>query len=419
MAAQTPEQQAIIALRQELDQTRAQVAQVAGNYDLLNQAHQNLEQNSARLLQLQMDKVAELEDRVKKQSYHQKMDLLDLKSIKPNTFAGKTTESWKPWAKKFKLYVNGKLEGFRQALDWSEKHEGEIRDLSYMGWPEAEGASKKLHELLLGTMEGNALSIVEKPGLEGRGFEVWRQLKQKYQPSGGTFEIKCTNALTNPERAKDMAALAEAIDQWEARMIKWEERLGQKFPEIMKIPALIQMVPTSHINEIEWRFATDLKDYDSLVAAMRSYGEHVRRTKVKDDTRMDIDQVSYSMGVVAGLEAADEQEEPEPPQELDLDQLSYRKGYSKGRDQRKGGGGKGSKGDKGKGKNGKDGKGKGDMANIQCNYCKKFGHMVRTCKKKDEDMAKARANGTRPAASVETDSPYAPESEDDTVRPLG
>ena len=47
---------------------------MAGNYDLLNQAHQHLEQTSARPIQIQVDKVLELEDRVKKLNYTQNMD---------------------------------------------------------------------------------------------------------------------------------------------------------------------------------------------------------------------------------------------------------------------------------------------------------------------------------------------------------
>ena len=428
MAAQTAEQQAIIALRQELDHTRAQVLQVAGQYDALARAHQALESNSTQLIQMQVDKVAAIEDKMKRHLFNQKMDLLDLKSIKPTVFAGKTTEAWKPWAKKFKLYVNGKLEGFRQALEWSEKHEGEIRDVNQMQWDDAAVADKKLHELLLGTIEGTAARIVEKPGLEGRGFEVWRLLKDRYQPSGGTFEIKCTNSLTSPERAKDMPSLADAIDRWEARMLKWEERMGQKFPEVMKIPALIQMVPTNMLNEIEWRFASDLKDYDRLVSALRGYAEHVRRSKINDDSRMDVDQVSYSMGVVAGLEYEGENEEPDMPEDKSIDQLSFRRGYQRGRDQRKGSGkGQGQRsGDKGKGK-GDKGKGKGggqdtaggkgaaiDKSQAQCRYCKGWGHYLRECPKKDADMLKSRG---RPAASVE-EAPYAEEGEDDRVRPL-
>ena len=141
-------------------------------------------------------------------------------------------------------------------------------------------------------------------------------------------------------------------------MLKWEERMGQKFPEVMKIPALIQMVPTNMLNEIEWRFASDLKDYDRLVSALRGYAEHVRRSKINDDSRMDVDQVSYSMGVVAGLEYEGENEEPDNSEDKSIDQLSFRRGYHRGRDQRRGSG-KGQRvGDKGKGK-GKDKTGKG------------------------------------------------------------
>ena len=194
-------QQALLGMRAELDQTRAQLANVAAQNDRLAEAHRALERNTAAVVQAQMAQADAAMKRLQDMYHMQKMDLLNLKHFKPETFSGKENEPWKPWAKKTMLYLNGKAQGFRAALKWSEGQNSEIVNLNGLQWELKDAAEVQLHEFLLNSMSGRALQVVEERGLEGRGFEAWRRLKAEFEPRGGAWEVKVTAALLSPARA--------------------------------------------------------------------------------------------------------------------------------------------------------------------------------------------------------------------------
>ena len=92
--------------------------------------------------------------------------------MKPDRFSGQRNEAWKPWARKFKAYCNGKRQGFRSALEWSELQTTALTDFSSCPWAQALAADAKLHDFLCATLGGEAGLLAETPGLEGQGFEV-------------------------------------------------------------------------------------------------------------------------------------------------------------------------------------------------------------------------------------------------------
>ena len=67
--------------------------------------------------------------------------LVDMKTMSPTNFSGATNEMFKHWAKKVKAYVNAKKDGFRDALEWSEKSKVPVDDNVIRGWNWAEGAN--------------------------------------------------------------------------------------------------------------------------------------------------------------------------------------------------------------------------------------------------------------------------------------
>ena len=195
-AAMTVTQQAMLQLQNELETTKQQVLEVTRRFDGLQhqhtglqQAHTQLASESDRLFRAKAAEIAGLEQRLHGVLTRQKTDfeLLDLKSMKPDKFKGTRSEPWKPWARRFKAYCNGKSLGFRGALEWAEKQTQEITDsdLSSCPWDKAVYADEKLHDFLCATLAGEAVLLVDTPGLETRGFECWHQLTAKYSPNSG------------------------------------------------------------------------------------------------------------------------------------------------------------------------------------------------------------------------------------------
>ena len=275
--AGTPEQQSLVALQQELAQSRAQVLAVTQRLDQLTQSHQQLNSEADRLFREKADQISALETRLSATLFKQGFDLLDLKSMRPERFDGKRNEAWKPWQRKFKAYCNGKAQGFRSALEWAELQPGPLQG-NFHGcpWPKVLEADAKLHDFLGATLGGEAGLLAETVGLEGQGFEVWRRLSAKYAPTGGQFEIDTLIQLLNPKPAKDLTSLPGAIAKFEHDFRQYEKRSGEVFPEKYKVASLVQIVPKTQATDLKWRFANGLSNYTAMVEQIEQYGQFHR-----------------------------------------------------------------------------------------------------------------------------------------------
>ena len=119
--------------------------------------------------------------------------------------------------------------------------------------------------------------IVETPGLEGRGFEAWRQLVAKFAPSGGSYEMDMLAAILSPPQVKDLTALPGAIGRFERDWKQWQKQSGEVFPEKFKVTALLKILAKSpQTDDLKWRFMQGLTDYNSLVERVVTYAQHVR-----------------------------------------------------------------------------------------------------------------------------------------------
>ena len=273
----TAEQQALVALQQELETSRNQVLQVTQRLDALTASHQALNNEADRLFQQKTAEIHALEQRLSATLFTQKFDLLDLKTMMPEHFAGKRNEAWKPWQRKFKAYCNGKAQGFRSALEWAELQQQPLQgNFASCPWNKAQEADAKLHDFLCSTLGGEAGLIAETVGLEGQGFEVWRRLVAKYAPTGGQFEIDTLIHLLNPKAAKDLASLPGAIAKFEHDFRQYEKRSGEIFPEKYKVAALVQIMPKTQATDLKWRFANGLQNYAAMVDQIEQYGQFHR-----------------------------------------------------------------------------------------------------------------------------------------------
>ena len=192
MAAMSPEAQALGVLRQEMAQTRVHVVQRTDSYEALKSVHDALNLAAQQALADKDQQIQLTESRPRGQIFRQQFDLLDSKEIKPDQFKGRTSETFKPWQRKFKAFCNSKRTGFRAALDWAETRTTEILNSAQVPWDNAEAAAPKLQDFLLQILDENALLLIDKPALHERGWELWRLLVQQYAPFGGAYELDST-----------------------------------------------------------------------------------------------------------------------------------------------------------------------------------------------------------------------------------
>ena len=83
-------------LQTELATTRTQMAQMAAEHDNLRQAHEALRVATDTALQAKASEIASSEAKLKQLMSNQKFDLLDMKTLQPETFKGKQSEVFKP-----------------------------------------------------------------------------------------------------------------------------------------------------------------------------------------------------------------------------------------------------------------------------------------------------------------------------------
>ena len=187
------------------------------------------------------------------------MQLFDIKSLQPSTFNGRRGEVWKAWAKRIKAFCNARTSCFRQALDVSEREGGPItsESMEQMDWQQMKTADSKLYDVLLLVTGEDAQALVEQ--FEGQGFEAWRQLSKRWNPTGGQYELFRIMRLMTPTTCKDMGDLPGVIDRFERDVRAYEQQSGKTFPDDWRVAVLMQMIPNLHRKEIEGRYQLGLK----------------------------------------------------------------------------------------------------------------------------------------------------------------
>jgi len=229
-AALVNSQEQVLSLSQQLDQLRADATATAqGTTAQL----ETLRQESSEAVSNLRGQVALLEqagrggDRDGKNKGNR---LINLKHFEPKVFSGKDGDPVKPWQKQVRAYCNAKEKGFRVALEWAEAQPENITNDDLLGtdWAPAETANEELFEYLQTTTTGEALLIVEK--YKDRGFEAWRQLAKRYNPTDGTFELDRMDGLLHRKQCKDLSEVPAAFDRLVRDIEDYETRSQSEFP---------------------------------------------------------------------------------------------------------------------------------------------------------------------------------------------
>lgn len=186
-AALTNAQEHIQNLSTEMDKLKISsemdLSQATSEY---NEKVERLRHESAQAVQELMARVSTMEGRRGQGEHGQ--SLINRKNFVATKFAGKLDEDIKPWAKSIRNYCNACRPGFRMALETTERSNEPITDddIRASSWKPMEDANVELFEYLLTVTSGEALVLVEK--YQDKGFEAWRQLQKRYNPTGGRGE---------------------------------------------------------------------------------------------------------------------------------------------------------------------------------------------------------------------------------------
>ena len=241
--------------------------------------------------------------------HEKRFDLIDTKGMSPTVFGGTRAENFKFWAKKVLAYTNARLPGYRRALEAAEKmgKDTEVTNgtIASWKWDPALDADSKLHDMLLLVTSGEANSIVES--VPGRGFESWRLLHARFNAVGEMYTYDKMNAIMKQSPTKHISEIPMAIAKFEKDLKVFRERTDSEFPEVLKLPILIQMIPTAWKREFETQFRTpgSTKTYEALASQLIAIGNEERYNAGKrgpDDMDTDALERAKSESEAAGVE---------------------------------------------------------------------------------------------------------------------
>lgn len=269
---------------------------------------------------------------------------------KPDRFDG-DLEKFLPWRIKTTSYLCSIRKELREVLQWSEERDSPIKDSDVRATygPSAdpidqianiEELRRELYDVLLMVTEKEPFDLVLNSSC---GFEAWRKLSRRFDPTTGGRKRALLNAILTPNRAK-IEDLPQALEKLLDSIRLYERRRDStgartEISDDIKISVIERLVPVElekHLVLNRDRYTT----FSDMLNEIQSYVEHQTGSKIK---------VFNSQGRIDPHGRADD------PMDV-------------------GAFGKGSKGSKGKGKGGK-----GKSSKDVCYNCGKPGHMKADC----------------------------------------
>ena len=106
--------------------------------------------------------------------------------------------------------------------------------------------------MLLLITSGEAQGIVES--VPGQGFEAWRIISVRLNSTREMYTLDRTNSIMKQSPAKPISVMPAAIAKFERDLKVFRERTLTEVPDILKLPILIQMIPTAWAKHFESQF---------------------------------------------------------------------------------------------------------------------------------------------------------------------
>ena len=288
------------AIQMQLVSSEQQVANLSTAIDGVRKSASDAVLELRTGLAMEQARSAELADKIQQWSdgahgahgapRNREMRLVNSKEFAGGKFAGAKNESFKVWSKRVRIFCNSQEPGFKKALEsveLNEEQEVNARIIDEMLWDPGHTANQKLSDFLSTYCVDDALAIVE--AVPDRGFEAWRKLKCRYNPSGGRFELDRMTLLLSRKQCANLSDLPAAIDKLERDLRNYETNTSLVFPAEWKIPLLLQLMPASHQKELQMKYTMGERDFSKMVSNITGFATEARILENRGRKDMDVD----------------------------------------------------------------------------------------------------------------------------------
>ena len=219
--------------------------------------------------------------------------LIDNRGVgKPEKFVGKENESFLRWKIKLESFIYSIFPELEKVLAWAEDQDSTVT-LDRAGAAFGIGTAEPVEDLeekgaqvygvLQNLLEGEPFMIVRNTE-RGNGFESWRRLNKRYDPSTGAKKSALLRHILSPGRCK-LEELSEKIEGWMELVNRYESRRDgsghrQLLADDIKMSILESMAPPEverHLQLNRPRFM----DFEDMHSELSTYLETRVGVKLK------------------------------------------------------------------------------------------------------------------------------------------
>ena len=206
--------------------------------------------------------------------------LIDPKTMAPEKFGQSSEPSWLDWSENTRSYIEIMDQDVANALKAVENREQPVLQDEFDSFLLADSHVAQLRRYLKLRTQGNAKTMVKAAQADKLNvLEQWRRLSWEYDPIGLGTELIELQELMSPERlrAKTIANISAAIENWENLERRHRDRQGIQLPDKLRISVLFKLVPSSLAEEIlrqttKWSSYTQLKEHLHSLQFLRTKG---------------------------------------------------------------------------------------------------------------------------------------------------
>ena len=171
--------------------------------------------------------------------------LINIKDVKIENFSGEESK-FPDFVEDTKTYadvINPELGETLEWLDYQERTLTEAAIVGKIGQERLLNFNRLITGFLKVRLRGKARNWLKAQPV-GEGLLNWKRMLHKYDPMTGSTRLDMQNKITTPgARCTSMKEVPVAIEEWDAKYLKYQQRMGKELEDEMMQNILLRRLP--------------------------------------------------------------------------------------------------------------------------------------------------------------------------------